>query len=226
MPHLPRYHAHIGLSHPAHEVTPVQRVGLGLLALGLLGAAVALFSELGARHPIPAFALVGGGIMGGGLLYVVDRFRRLPAGVRNEGTVFSGLLARGAAGWVFGLVLTGLYVLLYWFPAALGGLIRVADPLSYTVRGAAADQWFLYGTIYTGAVLVMGVRALLKYRHSRYQVLRTLSVMVAQLGFAFLIPYLLVRFQQPELYFHYFWPLDYDLLFPSQISYLTEQGGW
>src|SRR5690606_16056543 len=169
---------------------------------------------------------VGGGIMGGGLLYVVDRFRRLPAGVRNEGTVFSGLLARGAAGWVFGLVLTGLYVLLYWFPAALGGLIRVADPLSYTVRGAAADQWFLYGTIYTGAVLVMGVRALLKYRHSRYQVLRTLSVMVAQLGFAFLIPYLLVRFQQPELYFHYFWPLDYDLLFPSQISYLTEQGGW
>lgn len=226
MPDLPVYNAHIGLSHPAHEVTPVQRVGLGLLALGLLGAVVALFSGLGARHPIPAFALVGGGIVGGGLLYVVDRFRRLPAGVRNEGTVFSGLLARGAAGWVFGLVLTGLYVLLYWFPATLEGLIRVADPLSYTVRGIAADQWFLYGTIYTGAVLVMGVRALLKYRHSRYQVLRTLSVMVAQFGFAFLIPYLLVRFQQPELYFHYFWPLDYDLLFPSQISYLTEQGGW
>src|SRR5690606_40135728 len=108
-------------------------------------------------------------------------------------------LARGAAGWVFGIVLTGLYVLLYWYPGTLEGLVRVVDPLAYTLRGNAADQWFLYGTIYTGAVLVMGVRALLKYRHSRYQVLRTLSVMFFQLGFAFLIPYLLVRFRQPEL---------------------------
>jgi polyferredoxin len=226
MPDIPVYNAHIGLSNPAVEASAVQRLGLGLLGLGLVGAAVALFSNLGARAPVPTFALVGGGIAGGGLLYVVDRYRRLPAGVRNEGVTFSSLLSRGAAGWVLGLVLTGLYVLLYWYPTALEGLIRVVDPLAYTVRGTAADQWFLYGTIYSGAVLVMGVRALLKYRHSRYQVLRTLSVMFFQLGFAFALPYALVRLQQPELYFHYFWPLDYDLLFPSQVSYLTEQGGW
>jgi Pyruvate/2-oxoacid:ferredoxin oxidoreductase delta subunit len=226
MPDLPVYNAALGLSNPAVETTAVQRVGLGLLGLGLLGAVVALFSTLGTRYPMPMFALVGGGIVGGGLLHVVDRYRRLPAGVRNEGVVFSNLLARGAAGWVFGIVLTGLYVLLYWYPQTLEGLVRVVDPLAYTLRGNAADQWFLYGTIYTGAVLVMGVRALLKYRHSRYQVVRTLSVMFFQLGFAFAIPYLLVRFRQPELYLHYFWPLDYDLLFPSQIGYLTEQGGW
>jgi ferredoxin-type protein NapH len=39
-----------------------------------------------------------------------------------------------------------------------------------------------------------------------------------QLGFAFLLPYLLVRFQQPELYFHYFWPLDFTALFPWQVE--------
>ncbi|MDX1419142.1 MAG: 4Fe-4S binding protein [Rubricoccaceae bacterium] len=226
MPDFPVYNADIGLSNPAVETNAVQKAGLALLALGLVGAVVALFSTLGAQYPIRMLTLVGGGIAGGGLLYVVDRFRRLPAGVRNEGVTFSALMARGLVGWVFGIVLTGLYVLLYWYPGTLEGLIRVADPLSYTLRGNAADQWFLYGTIYTGAVLVMGVRALLKYRHSRYQVLRTLSVMFFQFGFAFLIPYLLVRFQQPELYFHYFWPLDYDLLFPGQIGYLSEQGGW
>src|SRR5690606_8150144 len=110
-------------------------------------------------------------------LYIVDRWRRETPGVRNEGVMFSGLSARGLAGWVLGLVLTGGYVLLYWWPETLEGLVRVVDPLAYTLRGSAADRWFLYGTVYTVAVLVMGGRALRKYRHSRYQVIRTLSVM-------------------------------------------------
>jgi Pyruvate/2-oxoacid:ferredoxin oxidoreductase delta subunit len=149
--------------------------------------------------------------------------------VRTEGTTFSQNQARGAFAWVFGVVLTALYVVLYWWPGALAGLVAVVDPLSRALRGMPATvenggQWFLYGTVYTAAVVVMGVRALLKYRHSRYHVVRTGSVVFFQLGLAFLLPQLLLRFQQPELYFHYFWPLDYDLFFPSNVGYLTEQG--
>ncbi|MDX1530104.1 MAG: 4Fe-4S binding protein [Rhodothermales bacterium] len=226
MPSIPVYNAHLALGdNPAHGVTAVQKAGLAAVALSLLGMTVALFSDLGAAYPIPMLTVIGGLLVGGVLTYVLDEYRRRSPGVRNEGVMFNPNMARGALGWVVGIVLTGLYVLLYWYPETLEGLIRVADPLSYTVRGSAADQWFLYGTFYTVAVLVMGVRALLKYRHSRYHVIRTFSVMFFQLGFAFLIPYLLVRFNEPELYFHYFWPLDYDLLFPSQIGYLFESGG-
>ncbi len=233
MPDIPVYNAPLALAeNPAHEATAVQKLGLVVFALGLLGAAVALFSDpgsgpgqaLGARRPVLMLSLVGGGVLGGSLLYIVDRWRRETPGVRNEGVMFSGLSARGLAGWVLGLVLTGGYVLLYWWPETLEGLVRVVDPLAYTLRGSAADRWFLYGTVYTVAVLVMGVRALLKYRHSRYQVIRTLSVMAVQLVLAYLIPYLLVLFQRPEFYFSYFWPLKYDYLWPGTVGYLAESG--
>ncbi len=89
------------------------------------------------------------------------------------------------------------------------------------MRGRAADQWFLYGFFYTLAVLVMGVRMMIKYRHNRYQILRTISVMFFQLGFAFILPGLLLMFNQPEYYFSYFWPLKYDYLWPGNIDYLS-----
>jgi polyferredoxin len=67
----------------------------------------------------------------------------------------------------------------------------------------------------------MGTRMIVKYRHSKYHIIRTSSVMFFQLGFSFLIPALLVYLNKPEFYFSYFWPLKYEYLFPSKISYLT-----
>jgi len=114
---------------------------------------------------------------------------------------------------------------LYWFPWLLTNLIRALDPFSQWARHRAADQWFLYGTFYTLAVLVMGGRALWKYRFSRYHLARTASVMFFQLGFGFLLPGLLLALQQPEYYFTYFWPLKYDYLFPGTVSQLLHGGG-
>ena len=47
----------------------------------------------------------------------------------------------------------------------------------------------------------------MKYRHNRYHLIRTGSVMFFQLGFAFLLPGILKRLNEPEFYFTYFWPL-------------------
>ena len=77
----------------------------------------------------------------------------------------------------------------------------------------------------TLAVLVMGVRMLVKYRDNGYQILRTCSVMFFQLGFAFLLPNLLRMLNQPEFYFSYFWPLKYDYLWPGSVDYLASSGG-
>ena len=86
---------------------------------------------------------------------------------------------------MLGIVFTGFYVLLYWFPATLTHLVAIVDPISDLIgypEGVDSRKWVLYGTFYTIAVLVMGVRALYKYRHTRYQVIRTVSVMFFQLG--------------------------------------------
>ncbi|RZK62859.1 MAG: 4Fe-4S ferredoxin, partial [Hymenobacter sp.] len=103
--------------------------------------------------------------------------------------------------WATGVALTGFYVVLYWFPWLLTNLIRALDPFSEWLRRKPADQWLLYGTFYTLAVLVLGGRALWKYRFSRYHLARTASVMFFQLGFGFLLPGLLLALQRPEYYF-------------------------
>ncbi|MDT0632794.1 4Fe-4S binding protein [Rubrivirga sp. S365] len=229
MPDLPLAQPRLALfDNPAFRPTAVQRLGLALVGVGGVAGVVALASDLGARHPL-AFSLAFlGGLSAGGVVYALGGLAR-SAGVHNEGTMFSSNEARGAVGWTVGVVLTGLYVVLYFWPAALGGLIPLGDPLSRLVRGMPATlanggQWFLYSTLYTLAVLVMGVRAFVRYRHSRYHLVRTVSVVFFQTVIAFALPYVLVRLQEPELYLHYTWPLDFDLFFPWKVAELREAG--
>ncbi len=143
----------------------------------------------------------------------------------NNNIWSSSLTSRGVWGWILGIVIAGFYILLYWFPQTLEHLIRMTDPLSSHLSGQPADQWFLYGTMYTVAVLVFGIKAIIKYRHSNYQIIRTSSIMFFQFGFAYLIPSLLKHFNQPEFYFSYFWPLKYSYLFPDDVSRLMAQPG-
>lgn len=176
-----------------------------------------------------ALGLLSAGTLG----WSAFKFGRQPAGVRQNNLWLRSSTGRGAVAWLTAVVLTGFYVVLYWFSdndgqgnfGPLNQLIHSLDPVSEALRRRPADQWFLYGTFYTLAVLLMGARALWKYRHSPYQRLRTISVMVAQLGLAFLLPGLLLAFQKPEYYFSYFWPLKYDYLFPGTVSYLLRDGG-
>ena len=215
------------LENPAFTPTPAERAGLVVVALGAVAGVAALAGGSSAPAGLGLASL--GALALGGTVYALGGLAR-PAGMRLEGVRFSSLRARGAAGWLFGLVLTGLYVVLYFRPDWLAGLVRAADPLSLLVRGTPATletggQWFLYSTVYTLAVLVMGLRMLVRHRANRYQVLRTLSVVFFQVGFAFALPALFVRLQQPELYLHYTWPLDYDLFFPTSVASLQASGG-
>ena len=233
MPDLPLYNRSADRSlalfdAPGWHPTALQRVGLVLVAVGLGAALVAWSSGLAAAHPL-AFALLSmGGLSAGGLAYALGGLQH-PAGVRTEGTMASSTKARGAIGWVLALLLTGLYLCLYLKPSLLAGLVPIGDPLSRLVRRQPATldnggQWFLYGTVYTLAVVVMGARAAVRYRHSRYHLLRTASVVFFQLVVAFILPQVLVRLGQPELYPNILWPLDYDLFFPWKVAELRAQG--
>lgn len=224
------YESH-SLAHHRNQLHWVEKTALAAFGLGLLVLFSALFfsgADLTEAARSVWLGLAWGGIAGGGLLYGFHKHLSEKPGIRNHGKTTDSLTARGALGWTLAVLFTGFYVLLYWFPGMLGGLIRLHDPLSEFLRGKPADQWFVYGTFYTVGILVMGAKAIAKYRHSRYQIIRTSVIMVAQLGFAYLLPALFVKLNQPEVYLSYLWPLAYDKLFPGTLQGFLQAGniGW
>ena len=206
------------LTARAGQFTWLERSGLALIGLGLLCLLVAFFGAGSAAPQLMLILSIGLLCFGGALVF--RNLARKPAGVDNNGVWFSSATARGMAGWIMAVVFTGFYILLYWSSNALEHLVRMTDGLSYLMREVPADQWFLYGFFYTMAVLIMGVRMIVKYRNIPYQLIRTVSVMFFQLGFAFILPGLLRGLNQPEYYFSYFWPLKYDYLWPSSVDSL------
>ena len=214
----------ISISNPHPTGSVILKIASVIIAIGLILLIVAAFGG-GSIYPL-TFLLASIGVLSIGLiLYVYNTLGKQIPGVKNNHVWFHSISSKGTIGWILGVLLTGFYVILYWNSQYLEHLIRMTDPLSQLIRGNAADQWFLYGFFYTIAILLMGIKAIYKYRHSKYQIIRTLSIIIMQTGFGFLIPGILQLFNQPEFYFSYFWPLKYDYLFPSTIGYLTEQPG-
>ena len=186
---------------------PLQKLGTTLTAFAILCSIIAA-SGAGKSYPLMFFFLIIGFFISGGIIYSIPYFKA-NAGIKNDGIMQKSLSSRGALAWGVAMLMTGFYIILYWFPYYLEGLIRIMDPLSMILRSRTSDQWFLYGTFYTLAVLIMGMRFIAKYKFSRYHINRTISVMFFQLGFAFLIPAFLLKLNQTEFYFSYFWPLKY-----------------
>lgn len=218
-------------SPPLPSSSPAEKLTLAGVAAGLLALLLAWADADPARRNLWFWAAIGL-VSAGTLAWSWLTFGQHPAGVQQNNLWLRSSTGRGALGWVTGLVLTGFYVVLYWFSdgdgkgnfGLLNNLIHPLDGFSQWLRAKPADQWFLYGTFYTLAVLLMGARAIWKYRHSRYQIIRTVSVMFFQLGFSFLIPGLLQFFQKPEFYFNYFWPLHYQYLWPNDVNDLIKNG--
>jgi polyferredoxin len=199
-----------------------QKIGASMIAGAILCALIALSGQ-GANQPQLFFWGIIVLVFAGGISYSIPYFKAIP-GVKNNGIMQNTSTNRGAIAWGVAMLMTGFYIILYWFPSYLEGLIKTMDPLSLILRSKTADHWFLYGAFYTIAVLVMGIRFIGKYKYSRYQVIRTISVMFFQLGFAFLIPAFLMKLNQPEFYFSYFWPLKYSYIFPNDVNYLIQSG--
>ncbi|MCF4100833.1 4Fe-4S binding protein [Gillisia sp. M10.2A] len=143
-------------------------------------------------------------------------------GIKNDGVWFKAISNRGYLAWISGILLTGFYIVLYFYPEYLGlvekgdntGLIVFFDPLSKLLSGGPASQWFVYGTLYTIAILAFGIKFIWKYRHNRYERLRTISVMFFQTAFAFLIPEFMARLNSDSFSLPYsdlksIWPLNY-----------------
>lgn len=208
-------------AHTNNDLSTFQKLGLGIGFLGLFILALAFFNVNFPNKTLwLSVSIIS--IFAGIIIYARSTYLDKPPGISNNGIFHNSLTNRGTIAWVIGILLTAFYVVLYWFPAYLGygedgnantGIVALFDPLSYFLNGNAATQWFLYGTLYTVAIIGLGYKFILKYRDNKYQLVRTISVIFFQLGFAFLIPEILTKLN-PELpYFSKdiknMWPLNY-----------------
>lgn len=124
---------------------------------------------------------------------------------------------RGGAAWALSLGLVLFYLLLYLPGSGFASSFPdVITPISNALH--LPSKWFLYGLVYTLAMVVGGSAMLKKHGNSNYHRVRTLTLVGVQIVLAFSLPLALNLCQQPELYFSYVWPLDYDVLFPKNLA--------
>jgi polyferredoxin len=126
---------------------------------------------------------------------------------------------RGGLAWILSGLLFATYLLLY-----LGGNPQRGfawDPFHDAARlvlpTAIASKWNLYGLLYTLVMVAGGVYFLRRHGNSRYQRIRTITVVAVQILFAFSLPVAMQVFGRHEYYFSYFWPLKIEYLYPSVI---------
>ena len=206
---------------PPAALNVIQKLGTALGVGGLLILVLAVFNlQLPSKTLWLSIALSA--LFGGIVLFSYGAYSDKQAGIKNDGVWFKSVSSRGFLAWIAGLALTGFYIVLYFKAELLGlntegknfGLIALFDPLSKLLSGNPASQWFVYGTLYTIAILGFGIKFLWKYRHNRYERLRTISVMFFQTAFAFLIPEFMARLNSDDFSLPYYdlkniWPLNY-----------------
>ncbi len=203
----------------ATTITNLQKVALAIGITGLFILTLALFNTNFPNKGL-FLTLSLGLIVIGTIIYSRNAYLNKLEGIKNDGVWFKSVSSRGVWGWLVGVILTGFYIVLYFYPQYLGlgkdgaentGLISLFDPLSQLLSGRNASQWFVYGTLYTIAILAFGYKFILKYRHNRYQQIRTVSVMFFQLAFAFLIPEFMYAMNNDLPYYDLknMWPLNY-----------------
>ncbi|MBC7525048.1 MAG: 4Fe-4S binding protein [Flavobacterium sp.] len=208
-------------THKNMGLSVMQKLGLTISFAGLSILLLALFN-ISFPNKTLWLSISILSILSGIVIYAQSTYLTKPEGISNNGIYHKSLTSQGFFAWIAGISITLFYIILYWFPQYLGlgingasntGIVGFFDPLSLLLNGKVATQWFLYGSLYTVAILGLGYKFILKYRNNKYQLVRTISVIFFQLGFAFLIPEILEKLHPAKEYFakdfKNMWPLNY-----------------
>ena len=218
-----KINASMSLAKPdSQALSATQKIAV---AIGVIGFFIMILAFFNVNFPNKPLFLTLSLLMitAGTIIFANNAYLTKHAGIKNDGVWFKSISSRGVLGWATGIALTVFYVVLYfkaeWFGLASKGeentgLIALFDSLSRLLNGGPASQWFVYGTLYTVAILIFGYKFMLKYRHNKYEQIRTASVMFFQLAFAFLIPEFMARLNSDTFNLPYYdlkniWPLNY-----------------
>ena len=129
----------LGFEEP--EKAPAKPLGTGeKISLAVLGFGILMFV-------LQAMGMPPGGTWAGFLLvllpvffgtasYFYLDFKGTVPGIKHDNIYFRGILNKGILGWLVGIVFTGFYIALYWFPEYLAGGIKIVNP------ALAGPLWF------------------------------------------------------------------------------------
>lgn len=221
----------ISSHHHSSKLSMIEKFSLALVAIGILLQLLYWIGTIQAEaSQILYISLLI--IALGSFAYTYAKYSSQSLGIKNNGVWHDTLTNKGVLAWILGILLTGFYVLLYWYPQYLGhsdkginsGLVKLFDPLSMSLKGKPSSQWFVYGTLYTFIILLLGVKFIYKYRHNRYQVTRTISVIFFQTIIAFLLPEILISLNLPFNDFKNIWPLNYYFFYSWHIDEMLNNG--
>ncbi|MGI8598030.1 MAG: hypothetical protein ACR2KB_02125, partial [Chitinophagaceae bacterium] len=118
----------LSLTEESKEQTLYQKIGGICIAIAVLSL-VAAISGVGRAYSFFFLTIILGMFTLGAVSYALPYYRG-PAGIRNNGIMFKNMTNRRTIAWIFAIVLTGFYIIIYWFPWMFEGLILVFDPLS------------------------------------------------------------------------------------------------
>ena len=119
----------IATPDPIHT-SMLQKGALAAISISVLMILVTWASGSVMGNPALFLGLALGLAVVGTLIYVHEEYTNKPEGIKNNGVFFRSLSYRGVWGWMLGILLTGFYVVLYWFPEYMTGLIQLFNPLS------------------------------------------------------------------------------------------------
>ncbi len=176
------------------------------------------------EHTAGLLIIILGLFTAGSLLVTYGKYAGKPPGIKNNNVFKKPMTTVKLPAIAVGLGLIAFYIVLYWYPYLLSDWILLVSPLKTIFKSGEADENFLYGLIYSIAVLLLGIKMFVKYRHSNYQKIRTASVTFFQLSFAFIIPEILSALKKPSVDLKNIWPLDYTFFYDSNINELLSNG--
>ena len=137
----------------------------------------------------------------------------------------NGLLSTHREGWrnrgVIGVAASGLlvlfYIVLYW-EHKVQEHFGVAPLTAFSESVGLRNRWYLYGFLYSVAMVGGGIYYLRRHGNSRYNRYRITVNVVIQIALGFSLPFVMPLFGGKEMYFSYFWPLKYDYLYPQTLA--------
>jgi Pyruvate/2-oxoacid:ferredoxin oxidoreductase delta subunit len=160
----------------------------------------------------------------GSVLITYSYYGKKQPGINNDHVFHKPMTTVRWPAIILGLTIIAFYTVLYWYGFLLADLVLIARPLSKLLNGGNGNEDFLYGLIYTAVVVLMAIKMFIKYRHSAYQKVRTVSVTFFQLSFAFIVPEILASLNKPAVDLKNIWPLDDSFFYGSNISELLSNG--
>ena len=133
------YHKSMALTgEPPKSLSIGQKLAV---LLGLSGLGILILAAFNVNFPNKTLwmTLSLSAISIGTIWFSWDAYSQKIPGIKNDGVWFKSISSRGLWGWVLGLVLTGFYIVLYFYPEYIGlvsegdnkGVIGLFDPLKY-----------------------------------------------------------------------------------------------